>query len=136
MAKINNLALRHSAEHVLTQAMINLYGKDKVIMAMGPATDDGFYFDFDSPDDFKISEADFPKIEKEMEKIIKADLPFKRKEISVIEARKLYKNNPYKQEWLDEIEKRAKRQLLIGQEMILLIFVPAPMLSQQVKLRL
>jgi len=120
MAKVNNqpqkkenlLALRHSVEHVLTQAMINLYGKDKVIMAMGPATDDGFYFDFDSPGDFKISEADFPKIEKEMKKIIKADLPLKRKEIPVKEARKLFKGNPYKQEWLDEIEKDGKKAIV------------------------
>ena len=113
MAKVNNqLALRHSAEHVLTQAMINLYGKNKVIMAMGPATDDGFYFDFDSPDDFKISEADFPKIEKEMKKIIKENLPFKKQVLSVKEVRKLFKDNPYKQEWLDKIEKEGKKAIV------------------------
>lgn len=98
--------IRHSCEHVLTQAMINLYGKDKVIMAMGPATDEGFYFDFDSPEDFKISEKNFPEIEEEMKKIIQKDLPFIRREISVSKARKLFSGNQYKQEWLDEIALR------------------------------
>ncbi len=98
--------IRHSAEHVLTQAMHNLYGKDKVIMAMGPAIDDGFYFDFDSKDGFSISDDNFKPIEKEMQKIINQNLPITRKEISVKEARELFADNPYKQEWLDEIESK------------------------------
>jgi threonyl-tRNA synthetase len=98
--------LRHSAEHVLTHAMHNLYGKDKVIMAMGPAIDDGFYFDFEAADGFTVSEADFPKIEKEMHKIINANLPIKREEIDVAKARELFHDNPYKIEWLDQIENR------------------------------
>jgi len=96
------IALRHSCEHVLTQAMIKLYGP-KLIMAMGPATDDGFYFDFDYPE--KISEADFPKIEAEMKKIIAADLPIVKKTISLKQAKEIFKNNPYKQEWLETIDK-------------------------------
>jgi len=98
-------AVRHSAEHVLTQAMLKLYPGLK--MAMGPATDDGFYFDFDYKG--KISEDDFPKIEAEMKKIIKKDLPFKKEVLSVKEAKKLFKGNEYKQEWLDEIEKRKEK---------------------------
>jgi len=77
-------------------------------MAMGPAIEDGFYFDFD-PGKYKISETDFPKIEKEMKKIIKADLPIRRQEISLVEARKVFKDNPYKQEWLDEIEAKGEK---------------------------
>ncbi len=96
--------LRHTAEHVLTMAMHNLYGTDQVIMAMGPATDDGFYFDFDSGEDFKLSEDQFPKIETEMERLIDLDLPVSRQEISVEEGREMFAGNPYKQEWLDEIE--------------------------------
>jgi threonyl-tRNA synthetase len=98
-------ALRHSCEHVLTQAMVNLYGND-FKFAMGPATEEGFYSDFDYPK--KITENDFPKIEKEMKKIIDQDLAFKKKTISIKEARELFKDNPYKQEWLDEIEKKGE----------------------------
>ncbi len=98
-------ALRHSAEHVLMQAMQKLYPNIK--MAMGPATDNGFYFDFDL--DKKISKENFPKIEKEMQKIINANIPITKEEISVKEARKLFENNPYKQEWLDEIEERNEK---------------------------
>jgi len=114
----NLLALRHSAEHVLMQAMKKLYPKIK--MAMGPATDDGFYFDFeevvlskakDSADkeQKKISIEDFPKIEKEMQEIIKSNLSITKKEISVKEARELFKGNEYKQDWLDDIEKRGEK---------------------------
>jgi threonyl-tRNA synthetase len=98
-------AMRHSAEHVLTQAMLKLYPGLK--MAMGPATNEGFYFDFDY--ESKISEENFAKIEAEMKKIIKKDLPFKKKIISVSEAKKLFKGNQYKQEWLDEIEERNEK---------------------------
>ena len=126
MAKENLKKMRHSCEHVLTQAMLKLYPGIK--MAMGPATEDGFYFDFDpstshstlrdepsgsdsksSGQAHKISEADFPKIEAEMKKIIHADLPIEQEETSIEKARKLFKGNPYKQEWLDEISKDSKK---------------------------
>ncbi|MBU1016653.1 MAG: threonine--tRNA ligase [Patescibacteria group bacterium] len=98
------LSLRHSTEHILMQAMENLY--PKIIKAMGPATEDGFYFDFEL--DEKISKTDFPKIEKEMQKIIKEDLPITHKEIKIDAAKKLFEYNPYKQEWLDEIESKKE----------------------------
>jgi len=100
------LSLRHSCEHILTMAMLRLW-PDKIKPAMGPATDEGFYFDFDS--EIKISETDFPKIEKEMQKIITADLPITKQEISVEETRKLFKGNEYKLEWIDEIEKNNNK---------------------------
>jgi threonyl-tRNA synthetase len=100
--------IRHTAEHVLTQAMYKLYGDKNITMAMGPATDDGFYFDFDSPKDFSISEDNFKEIEKEMQKIINRNLPVTRQEISITEAKKLFKNNPYKQEWLEEIKSKKE----------------------------
>lgn len=102
------LKIRHSSEHVLTHAMQNLYGKDKFYMAMGPATDDGFYFDFEPLDGFKITEEDFSKIESEMSKIIKQDLPITRQEVTVDEAEKLFKDNPYKMEWLNSITDRKE----------------------------
>jgi len=98
--------IRHSAEHVLTQAMQTLYGVDKFYMAMGPATDDGYYFDFEPLNDFKISEEDFSKIEAEMAKIIKDNLPIVREEITQDQAKELFKDNPYKLEWLNTIEDR------------------------------
>ncbi len=97
-------ALRHTAEHVLTYAMHRLYGRDRVIMAMGPATEDGFYFDFDTPEDFVVNEEMLGKIEREMRKIIKQDLKLQQVELSVEKARAVFADNPYKQEWLDEIE--------------------------------
>jgi threonyl-tRNA synthetase len=95
----NLYKIRHSAEHVLMQAMVRLYGIDKFYMAMGPATDEGFYFDFD-PLELKVSEEEFPKIEAEMQKIVKKNLPIVRLEITIDEAKKIFANNPYKIEWL------------------------------------
>jgi len=100
--------MRHSAEHVLTQAMLKLYPGLK--MAMGPATKDGFYFDFDYSK--PISAKDFPKIEKEVQKIIKKDLPFKKEVLEVSKARKLFPKNSYKQEWLDEIKQRKEKAMI------------------------
>jgi threonyl-tRNA synthetase len=99
--------IRHSAEHILTQAMLRLY-PGKFLMAMGPATDDGFYFDFEPLDSFKISEDDFPKIEAEMAKIIKENLPITRQEIDLDAAKKMFKDNSYKMEWLNSIQNRGE----------------------------
>jgi len=101
--------VRHSAEHILTQAMFELYGQDKIVMAMGPSTNDGFYFDFESKAGFKLTEEMFPEIEAKIQEIVKRDLPIKKQEISQEEARKLFKDNPYKQEWLEEIKNRGEK---------------------------
>jgi len=107
MNKEDNLkTMRHSAEHVLTQAVVKLYPKIK--MAMGPATDEGFYFDFD-PNGETIAEEDFPKIEAEMAKIIKEDLPIKKEEIEISTAEKLFANNEYKLEWIKEREDKKEK---------------------------
>jgi threonyl-tRNA synthetase len=106
--KNDNLkAMRHSCEHVLQMAIKKLYPEVK--MAMGPATDEGFYFDFELPENKKVSEEDFGRIEKEMARIIKKSLKFVKKELSVKEARKLFKDNPYKQDWLDQIESKDEK---------------------------
>lgn len=97
-------ALRHSAEHILTQAMERLW-PGKILMAMGPAIDTGFYFDFDTTDGFKITEADFPKIEKEMRKIVQGNQPFEKMIVTADQAREMFADNPYKQEWIDKAEK-------------------------------
>lgn len=102
-------ALRHSTEHILTMAMLNLYGQEKIVMAMGPATDDGFYFDFETKDNLTISDKDFEKIESEMQKIVDENLPFIKEDISINEAREMFKNNPYKLEWINEIEEKGEK---------------------------
>ena len=97
--------LRHSCEHVLHAAMQNLYPQLK--KAMGPATEEGFYFDFDL--NAKISEADFPKIEAEMRRLIKADLPMKQEFWQLEPAKKHFKANPYKLDWLKQIKSRKEK---------------------------
>lgn len=101
----NLYKIHHSAEHTLMQAMVRIYGQDKFFMAMGPATNDGFYFDFD-PLDLKISEEDFPKIEAEMQKIIKENQPIVREEMNYDQAVKIFAYNPYKMDWLESIKNR------------------------------
>ncbi|KLU03139.1 Threonyl-tRNA synthetase [Rhodopirellula islandica] len=77
--------LRHSAAHVMARAIMRIY--KGVSLAFGPTTSGGFYYDFDMPE--KISEDDFPKIEAEIKKIIKAKEPFERFVLDRDEARKL-----------------------------------------------
>ena len=67
-------AYRHTCAHILAQAVKNLYPDAK--LAIGPAIKTGFYYDFDLPS--PITMDDLPRIEKEMESIIKADLPIER----------------------------------------------------------
>lgn len=86
MTKKNTIDLemmRHSFSHVMAAAVLKLWPDVK--FAIGPAIDNGFYYDFDFGDK-KIGEDDLVKIEKEMEKIIKADLKFERSEIKIDEA--------------------------------------------------
>jgi len=99
------MPLRHTAEHVLHTAMRELYPDIKLVM--GPPIENGYYFDFDLEE--RISQEDFPKIEKKMQEIIKADLPVEMKKVSLKEARDIFKNNVYKQDTLDEIEKRGEK---------------------------
>ena len=99
--------LRHSSEHVLAEAILKLYPNTK--MAMGPATDEGFYGDFEFDENTTISLDDLPKIEKEMRKIIESKAKITRKEVSIAEARKLFEGNEYKQDWINEIEKRGEK---------------------------
>ncbi|MEG2541326.1 MAG: threonine--tRNA ligase, partial [Clostridia bacterium] len=94
-------AYRHTCSHILAQAVRNIY--PTALLAIGPAIDDGFYYDFD----FKtpISQADFEKIEAEMKSIIKANLPITRTTCSRADAEKLIARikQPYKAELLCDI---------------------------------
>ena len=93
--------LRHSAAHILAKAVKKIFGKEKVKLAIGPSTEEGFYYDFDLPE--PISEEDLEKIEAEMNKIIKGKEPFKREVVSREKALSLFKNDPYKTELIKEL---------------------------------
>ncbi len=92
--------VRHSLSHVMAEAVVKLYPGAKV--AIGPAIDDGFYYDFDLPS--PIQPDDLPAVEKEMRRIISANVPFKRVEVSKAEARDLFKDEPYKLELIDGLD--------------------------------
>ncbi|GIW49332.1 MAG: threonine--tRNA ligase [Caloramator sp.] len=94
-------ALRHTASHILAQAVKRLYPDVK--LAIGPAIDNGFYYDFDA--DFAITPDMLAEIEKEMEKIIKEDYELERFVLSREEAIKLMKekSEDYKVELIEEL---------------------------------
>ncbi len=91
-------AFHHTASHILAQAVTHLYPEAK--FAIGPAIDNGFYYDFDLPTPFTTE--DLEKLEKEMAAIVKADLPLERFELDAPEALKLMEDQPYKVELIQE----------------------------------
>lgn len=95
------IALRHSASHVLAQAVKRLYKNVK--FAIGPAIENGFYYDFETEEPFTTE--DLGKIQKEMEKIINENLPIVRSELSRAEAIKLFadKGEDYKVELINDL---------------------------------
>jgi len=92
--------IRHSAAHVMAQAVLEKFPEAKI--AIGPAIDDGFYYDFDLPR--PLVPEDLEEIQKRMVEIIKANVPFTRKAVSADEARKVFKDQPYKLELIDGLE--------------------------------
>lgn len=100
MNEVNELQiLRHSASHVMAQAVKRLYPDVK--LAIGPAIDTGFYYDFDVAQPFTAE--DLEKIEAEMKKIAKENLKIERFETSREEALKIMENEPYKIELINDI---------------------------------
>lgn len=91
-------AYRHTTSHILAQAVMRLFPGTK--FAIGPAIDNGFYYDFDT--DHPFTSEDLEKIEKEMKAIIKANYPIEAFELPIEEARKLMADQPYKIELLEE----------------------------------
>ena len=93
----------HTTSHILAQAVKRLYG-DKVKLTIGPAIENGFYYDFDS-DEVTFNEESFETIEAEMKKIIKEDLPLERFELSRDEAIALMEKlkEPYKVELINDL---------------------------------
>jgi threonyl-tRNA synthetase len=95
---------RHSLAHLLAAAVIKLYPGTK--RTIGPAIDNGFYYDFEFKE--PITEKDLPKIEKEMKKLQKTWSTFERREVSADEAMEIYKDNPYKIELINEFSKEGQ----------------------------
>ncbi|MCL2456981.1 MAG: threonine--tRNA ligase, partial [Defluviitaleaceae bacterium] len=98
-------ALRHTASHILAQAVKRLFPKVK--LAIGPSIADGFYYDFETETPF--TPQDLENIEKEMKKIVKENLPLEHFTLSRDEALKIIdeQNEPYKRELLDGLTEDA-----------------------------
>jgi len=97
--------LRHSCAHLLAAAVIDLWPNTK--RTIGPAIDNGFYYDFDFAD-VKISEEDFPKIESKMHNLAESWTEFEKKKVSKEEAEKDYRDNEYKIELIEEFSKEGQ----------------------------
>ena len=93
--------LRHSTAHVLAQAVLQLYPGAK--FTIGPAIEDGFYYDFDLPGGLTFSDDDLAKIDSKMREIIKAGQPLIRSEMSSADALKLFVDQPYKREIIERV---------------------------------
>ena len=92
--------IRHSAAHIMAQAVLEKFPGGKV--AIGPAIEDGFYYDFELPR--SVTPEDLAEIEKRMAEIIRGNYPFERKVVSADEARRVFADQPYKQELIDGLE--------------------------------
>ncbi|MCX6053575.1 MAG: threonine--tRNA ligase [Chloroflexi bacterium] len=93
--------LRHSTAHIMAQAVTEIFPGAKI--AIGPAIEEGFYYDFDLPR--PLTPEDLEGIERRMREIIKSRVPFERKVVSAAEARKLFHDQPFKIELIDGLEK-------------------------------
>lgn len=91
--------LRHSTAHLMAQALKRMYGN--VHFGVGPVIEEGFYYDVDT--DHKISSEDLPEIEKTMRQIVGENIAIERRVVSRDEAKKIFANDPYKQELIDAI---------------------------------
>ena len=95
--------LRHSTAHVLAQAVVQLFEGAK--FTIGPAIEDGFYYDFELPNNKTFSDADLVAIAERMQQIVAADQPFVRSEMSADDALKVFKDQPYKCEIIQRVTK-------------------------------
>jgi len=94
--------IRHSAAHVMAQAVRDIFPEGKAKIAIGPPIADGFYYDFDLPR--PLTPGDLEHIEGKMRKVLSEDHGFIRRELSADEARELFKDQPYKLDLIDGLE--------------------------------
>ncbi|MDH3944682.1 MAG: threonine--tRNA ligase, partial [Anaerolineae bacterium] len=95
--------IRHSAAHVMAQAVMEMFEPGEAKLAIGPPIADGFYYDFDLPR--QLTPDDFKSIEKRMRQIIAAKHEFKMQVVDAKEAKKTFKGQPYKLELIEGLEK-------------------------------
>src|SRR5215470_15029352 len=100
--------LRHSAAHVMAEAVLQLFPDGK--LAIGPPIEDGFYYDFDLPR--PLTPDDLSAIEARMAESVAADHPFVRRELPPAEGRALFveREQPFKVEILDDLAAKAERE--------------------------
>ena len=91
--------IRHSLSHIMAYAVKELFPAVK--FGIGPAIENGFYYDFDLPE--ALSAEDLPNIEEKMKEILKKDILFEEEKISKSEAKKMFKDQPYKLELIKEL---------------------------------
>lgn len=91
--------IRHSLSHILAATVQEFFPGVK--FGIGPAIENGFYYDFDLSE--KITPADLPKIEKKIKKLLKQNIKFKKKIVTKEEAKKIFKGQPYKLELIKEV---------------------------------
>ena len=96
--------IRHSSAHIMAQAVLEIFPQGKI--AIGPPIEDGFYYDFDLPRN--LTPEDLSVIEKRMRAVIHEDHPFERRELSAVEARQIFQDQPYKLELIDGLEKGGR----------------------------
>jgi threonyl-tRNA synthetase len=92
--------LRHSTAHAMAQAILELYPGSK--LTIGPPIENGFFYDIEV--NGRITDEDLPRIEERMREIVGRDLPVEREEISKAEVERLYADNPYKLEIIQDLE--------------------------------
>ena len=97
--------MRHSLAHVMAAAVKKLHPEIK--FAGGPAIENGFYYDFDT--EYRFSEDDFAAIEREMRELIKSNGRFEQRIVDLDEAKKIFANQPYKMEWLNEYDAAGEK---------------------------
>jgi threonyl-tRNA synthetase len=91
--------MRHSASHIMAEAVLSMFPDAK--FGIGPAIEDGFYYDFELPR--PLTPEDLPLIEDKMREIIKANYPFEHEKLDKEKARELFKKQPYKLELINEL---------------------------------
>ncbi len=101
-------SMRHSLSHILAQAVLKYYPEAK--LTIGPAVDNGFYYDFDLGDK-SFSDEDLKNFQKEMERIIKDKQKFEQFDLSIEEAKAKLANNPYKLELIEDLVKEGETKI-------------------------